>query len=185
MGGPGKDLIARHPIESARLRLEPIAPEHADGIFDAVMASRVELLPWMPWAREPSLRDTQEQTAYGLRKWESGSEFHFALIERETAAILGVMGLNAEADGSFELHYWIRSDRAGRGLTTEGCRALLDWAASQLRPRRLTLWAGRDNAASRRVAEKLGFVHLGPLDWTPEGGLGTFPAERYELRLET
>ena len=39
--------------------------------------------------------------------------------------------------------------------------------------------------ASRRVAEKLGFTHLGPLDWRPEGGLGDFAAESYELRFSS
>jgi hypothetical protein len=48
---------------------------------------------------------------------------------------------------------------------------------------RLTLWAGRENTASRRVATKLGFKHIGPLDWRPEGGLGSFDAESYVLEL--
>ena len=97
--------------------------------------------------------------------------------------MLGVAGLNRNGDGSVELHYWIRSDRAGRGLTTEACRALIAWAPGALGVRRLTLWAGRANTASRRVAAKLGFAHLGPLDWRPDGGLGTFDAESYELSL--
>jgi hypothetical protein len=33
------------------------------------------------------------------------------------------------------------------------------------------------------VAAKLGFSHLGPLDWQPEGGLGSFEAERYQLEI--
>lgn len=49
----------------------------------------------------------------------------------------------------------------------------------------MTLWAGRDNAASRRIAEKLGFTHIGPLGWRPQGGAGHFDAESYELRFET
>ena len=105
----------------------------------------------------------------------------FAVIERETGTVIGVVGLNAEDDGSFELHYWIRTDHAGRGLATEASRAVLDWARNARGATRFTLWAGRDNMASRRVAEKLGFVHLGPLDWRPHGGLGQFDAERYAL----
>jgi hypothetical protein len=42
--------------------------------------------------------------------------------------------------------------------------------------RRLTLWAGQDSTASRKVADKLGFTHRS-LDWKPEGGLGTFEAK--------
>lgn len=117
------------------------------------------------------------------RAWRAGHFYHFALIARESGAALGVAGLNREGDGAAELHYWIRSDHAGRGLTTEAGQALIAWARDQLGLARLTLWAGTENLASRRVAEKLGFRHVGPLAWRPEGGLGDFPAESYELSL--
>jgi RimJ/RimL family protein N-acetyltransferase len=118
------------------------------------------------------------------RDWLEDRAFHFALIERDTGGVLGVAGLNREAQDQAELHYWIRSDHAGRGLTTEACRALIDWARTSLQLSTLTLWAGRDNHASRRVAAKLGFKHLGPLEWRPEGGQGHFDAEYYELRFD-
>lgn len=146
-------------------------------------ASRAELLPWMPWAREPSLQGTTELTRRDVREWAADQVFNFALVDRADGSILGVAGLNREADRTAELHYWIRSDRAGRGLATEAGRALIAWARDVLGLERLTLWAGRDNAASRRVADKLGFTHVGPLGWRPEGGAGDFPAESYVLAL--
>lgn len=113
--------------------------------------------------------------------WRDGRVSHFAMIERETGDVLGIAGLNREGPDAAELHYWIRTDRAGRGLTTEACAALIAWARDGLALSHLTLWAGRENHASRRVADKLGFTHLGPLSWRPEGGLGNFDAESYEL----
>lgn len=183
MGGAGPDLSPpRLSVETERLILEPVTPEHAEGIYEATAASRKELLPWMPWAKEPSLEGTRTMAARSRGDWETGIHFHFALIERETGVVLGVAGLNAEPDDAPELHYWIRTDHTRRGLTTEAATALIDWARRELHAQRITLWAGRDNAGSRRVAEKLGFTHLGPLDWKPEGGSGTFDAESYELR---
>jgi ribosomal-protein-serine acetyltransferase len=158
-----------------------VTPAHADGLHEAVVASRKELLPWMPWAVDPTPDGSREQAARSQAEWKAGTRYHFALVERETGLVLGVAGLNAEKADAPELHYWIRTDHARRGLTTEACMALIDWARRELHVRSLTLWAGRDNAASRKVAEKLGFVHVGPLDWKPEGGLGTFDAESYEL----
>lgn len=163
--------------------LEPVSAAHADALFDATVASRDELLAWMPWARSPSLEGGRLQAAEAEREWNAGREFGFTLIERDSGEVVGVAGFNSEGEGAYELHYWIRSDRAGRGLTTEACRALIAFARKVLRAHRLTLWAGTDNAPSRRVAEKLGFRHTGPLDWQPEGGLGPFPAESYELSL--
>ena len=144
------------------------------------MASQTELLPWMPWARDPSLEGTRDETAKSALDWAAGKRFHFAAVERDSGMVLGVMGLAMEGEEA-ELSYWIRSDHASRGLTAEACRALIDWAMRTLGVRRLTLWAGRDNKPSRRLADKLGFEHLGPLDWQPAGGRGTFPAERYRL----
>ncbi len=137
----------------------------------------------MPWAREPALEGTLALTQRDEHAWRDDRVFHFAIVDRQSAEVLGVAGLNKEGPDAAELHYWIRSDHAGRGLTTEACRALIEWAREELHVTRLTLWAGRENLASRRVAEKLGFTHLGPLDWRPEGGLGDFAAESYELPL--
>lgn len=180
MDRPGQDV---RPIETDRLILEPVTPAHAAGLYEAVAASRKELLPWMPWAVDPTPDGSREQAARSERDWREGTHFHFALVERETGIVLGVAGYDMTGADAPELHYWIRTDHARRGLTTEAGRALVDWASRALHVHRITLWAGRDNVPSRRVAEKLGFVHLGPLGWRPEGGEGRFDAEAYELRL--
>jgi ribosomal-protein-serine acetyltransferase len=160
-----------------------VTPSHAEGLLAATLASREELLPWMPWARSPSMEGTIVMTQRAPRDWLEHRAYHFAMVERAGGMVLGVAGLNPETSSAAELHYWIRTDHAGRGLVTEACRALIGWAADECHLSKLTLWAGRDNVASRRVAEKLGFVHVGPLAWRPEGGLGEFDAERYELEL--
>ena len=170
-------------IETERLLLEPVTRAHAEGIYDAIVASQKELLPWMPWAKDPTLEGVRDHATRSEGDWAAHARFHFALIERESGTVLGVAGLNADKVDVPELHYWIRTDCSRRGLTTEACRAIIEWARRRLHARRLTLWAGTENAASRRVAEKLGFTHVGPLDWKPDGGLGAFDAESYELNL--
>lgn len=137
----------------------------------------------MPWAREPTLAGNLALTARDEEAWREDRFYHFAVIEKGSELALGIVGLNRQGKDSPELHYWIRTDHAGRGLATEAARALVEWARDELHAPRLRLWAGSENLASRRVAEKLGFVHLGPLHWRPEGGLGDFPAESYELVL--
>jgi RimJ/RimL family protein N-acetyltransferase len=175
--------IERVPLETERLLLEPIGLAHAEGLFEATVASRPELLPWMPWAREPTLDGARVEAAKGSNDWSDGSRFPFSMVDRNTGMVLGVVGLNREDNRTVELSYWIRSDHAGRGLTTEACLAVIEWAERELHVTRFTLWAGRDNHASRRVAVKLGFAHIGQLDWEPDGGLGTFAAESYEMKI--
>jgi len=167
----------REPLTTSRLRLEPVGPEHAEGIFEAAARSRPELRPWMPWADEP-LEWHRQQAAGAPQVWLGGAGYPFAI--RGDGRLLGVVVLSREEPGVWELAYWISSDAAGQGLTTEAAGAVLDWALERLYVKRFTLWAGRENAASRRVAEKLGFRHLGPTPEPKAGGLGPFPAELYE-----
>lgn len=174
-------MVEREVLRTERVDLEPLAPVHADALFGAIVESRPELLPWMPWAREPSPPTGNRRAAE--EAWYEGRKFSFVMVERATLQLIGVVGLDRVDPPTAGLRYWIRSSRAGLGLTTEACGALIAWAPHALGVRRLTLWAGRENRASRRVAVKLGFSHLGPLGWRPEGGLGTFEAERYELEL--
>ena len=168
----------RSTLTTSRLRLEPVAARHALGLYQAALGSRAQLLPWMPWATEITLESNEDYTAEAERAWAEDEEFHFAVTEN--GLVLGVIGLNRGHDRSAELHYWIRSDHAGRGCTTEAGVAILQWGAANLGLQRFTLWAGVDNRASRRVAEKLGFRDVGPLAEPMSGGLGTFVAESYE-----
>lgn len=137
----------------------------------------------MPWARSPSREGSLELTQRDERLWAEDRVFHFAVVEKDSGMVLGVAGINREGTNAGGLHYWIRTSHAGRGLTTEAGHALITWARDELHLPRLNLWAGSENHASRRVAEKLGFVHVGPLSWRPEGGFGDFSAESYELLL--
>ena len=167
----------REVMETRRLRLEPVSARHASGLYQAALTSRTQLLPWMPWAVEITLAGNRRYTAEARRAWRAGDEFHFAVLEEDL--VLGVMGLNRDGDRSAELHYWIRTDRAGRGYATEAGERVLVWGAEQLGLRTFTLWAGVENRASRHVAEKLRFRDVGPLAKPVEGGVGTFLAEGY------
>jgi RimJ/RimL family protein N-acetyltransferase len=139
----------------------------------------------MPWASSATPQGTLELTQRDERLWAEDRVFHFAVVEKESGMVLGVAGINREGPNAGGMHYWIRTSHSGRGLTTEAGLGLIAWARDELDLPRLNLWAGTDNHASRRVAQKLGFVHVGPLSWRPEGGLGDFPAESYELLLRS
>lgn len=95
---------------------------------------------------------------------------HFlaAIVPRESCwAILeagnlcGIVGLNPGPPGSrtAELGYWLGRAHWGQGIATEAAAAVVAWAPARFR--RLTSGWFRDNPASGRVLEKLGFVPTG------------------------
>jgi RimJ/RimL family protein N-acetyltransferase len=73
------------------------------------------------------------------------------------------------ADGAVELGYQVVPAHRRRGLTVEGCSALIDWAFTDSRPQYIVADCAAGNAASVRTLEKLGFQMLGArgdrLDW--------------------
>jgi ribosomal-protein-serine acetyltransferase len=174
--------IPRLPIQTARLVLEPVSHAHDGDLFQASIASRPELLPWMPWAVEVSM---ETQVAYtdgrGLPGWETGSPA-FAITEHGVA--IGVIGLDRHAEGEYEIHYWLETDRTGRGYVTEAAQALLVWARESLGATRILLNAGMENQRSLAVAERLGFTRDGELEGGMTGGsVAIFPAYRHHLDL--
>ena len=64
-----------------------------------------------------------------------------------------------EHDGECELGYWLGKPFWGQGLMTEAAQVLLQYAFDVLDVP--AVWSGyyEDNTKSRRVQEKLGFVH--------------------------
>ncbi len=72
----------------------------------------------MPWALEPSLHGAQAMASRDEQAWREDRVYQFAIVDRDSAMVLGVSGLYRKGPDVAELHYWIRSDHAGRGLTT-------------------------------------------------------------------
>lgn len=175
------NTLPREPLSTARLVLEPVSHSHDGDLFQASLASRAELLPWMPWAVDLSM---DAQAAYAERavsEWESGSPA-FAITELGMA--IGVIGLMRETDSEYEIHYWLATDQTGRGCVTEAAQALLGWARDRLGARRVVLHAGMDNRRSLAVAERLGFTRDGELEGGMAGGsVAVFPAYSHHLDL--
>jgi RimJ/RimL family protein N-acetyltransferase len=78
----------------------------------------------------------------------------------ETRSLIGHVGLSA-ARGSVEIGYAIEDARQGAGLATEAVTAMSGWALVELGLPEVLGIVGTDNAPSRRVLEKAGFLPIG------------------------
>jgi ribosomal-protein-alanine N-acetyltransferase len=80
----------------------------------------------------------------------------FTIIEEKaTGTVIGDCGLEI-IDAGAELGYDLRADRWGRGLATEAASGVRDLAVGALALPRVVSLIRVGNAASRRVAEKIG-----------------------------
>lgn len=88
---------------------------------------------------------------YGYGVW--------TVLLRETGEVIGRVGF--EQPEAPALGYMIAGPRQGRGLATECCQAVLRVAGEELGFTQVQARIHRENAASLRVIEKLGFVRCG------------------------
>ncbi|WP_198427501.1 GNAT family N-acetyltransferase [Streptomyces buecherae] len=122
-----------------------------------------------------------------LLDYRLGPAGRWAAVERATGSFLGWLSLQPPADGSVtdvELGYRLKASAWGRGLATEGSRALIDKGFAELGVQRVWAETMAVNTASRRVMEKAGLRYVrtfhahfdDPLPGTEHGEV------EYELR---
>ena len=78
--------------------------------------------------------------------------------------VVGAIGLGVNsANYRGRIGYWVAESERGRGVCTRALRLLSRWALEKLELQRVDLITDPDNAASQRVAEKVGFRREGVL----------------------
>ncbi|MEU4742314.1 GNAT family N-acetyltransferase [Actinosynnema sp. NPDC023658] len=123
----------------------------------------------------PSGPPSAEQAAKMLAEWQAHWAHdgigYWAVELPETGEVIGFGGLrHHEVDGErvLNLFYRFRPRHWGRGYASEMARAAVDWAGRARPDRPVAIITDPDNTPSQRVAEKLGFAHVGD-SRTPEG----------------
>ena len=71
-------------------------------------------------------------------------------------------GMGEDFDGFPEAGWILRADCAGQGLAGEAMRAVLEWFEATHGAQRIVCMTAPDNAASLKLAGKLGFVVMRP-----------------------
>jgi RimJ/RimL family protein N-acetyltransferase len=103
---------------------------------------------------------SRERTAHNIREWTREYERGLgllAVVYRPEGRLIGQCGLEEEGD-LFELGYMLDGGYWGKGLATEAARAVLEHGFGTLELPRIWATAMAENAASRRVMEKLGMT---------------------------
>jgi ribosomal-protein-serine acetyltransferase len=143
--------------KDGRITLRPLDMHDASAIYEAVLVSKQELMPWMDWCRPDY---SKEVTIEWLRNlpvaWEGGEGYEFGIFDTLSGQFLGGCGLNHINRFYLlaNLGYWVRSDRAGEGVATEAALLVAQFGFRELELQRVEIVAGVENRASRRVAEK-------------------------------
>jgi RimJ/RimL family protein N-acetyltransferase len=145
------------------IRLEPVTTDHLPLLRSLVADPGVQRFTRIPVPPPPDFPE-QWLAAYVVGR-EEGTRIGFAVVEAETGEQLGMAvapTIEPEA-ATAELGYVVAPGARGRGVATAALRLLTDWALSELGAERLELRISVDNVASKRVAERCGYVREGVL----------------------
>jgi RimJ/RimL family protein N-acetyltransferase len=136
---------------------------HQDAEAIRIVYSEPDIRHWMGWDGEPP-PDEAEALANIERAaaaWLDGSWAVFRIADRATDQVVGGVNLRLADHQIAEISYFVRESARGRGLATRAVRLVSRWAFDDLGIQRIELRVHPENNASRRVAEKAGFVFEG------------------------
>src|SRR5438552_822340 len=87
--------------------------------MDAIGRSQPELAQWLPWAVEMPTREAERDfLAQAVASFDAGIEFGYGVFETGTGDLVGGVGLVPRSTDCWEIGYWTRTDRTGRGYAT-------------------------------------------------------------------
>jgi ribosomal-protein-serine acetyltransferase len=163
-------------LRESRVLLRPYRGGDAEQVFAAIDESRDHLRPWVTWVdNNRTVDDVRDYCIRSQASWLLRTELALGIFDAVSGRYLGGTGLH-DPDWelrTFEIGYWLRVTATGYGYATESTRLLAEFALSRLQALRVTLRCDARNDASRRVAERAGFVLEGRLRSTSVAPDGT------------
>ena len=175
-------------IETERLILRPLTLDDADTAFHG-WTGDLEVAKYVSWLPHYSIDDTIEwlkEIEWNKDDTDSILQNYYiwGFVLKETGELFGSGGLIWEKDWQlFQVGYNIMKTHWNRGYTTEAMRAILSFASANLGIKKIAGGHAKENLASAKVIEKLGFVYDRD-DITPHiDGVRFFDSREYLLDL--
>lgn len=158
-------------LETERLRLRPLSIDDLD-VFASFYADP-EVMRYLGVGKTMDRNATEASVRRMLRSFEADGFGQLAVERKDDAEVIGRCGFlvwdaetlmvttEAAANGPTELEvgYALGRPYWGRGYATEAASAVRDEALGPMKRERLIAFIRPGNAASRRVAEKIGMSH--------------------------
>jgi RimJ/RimL family protein N-acetyltransferase len=161
------------PICTDRLSLRPFTPDAIDALLagdERRAAALVGAAFPMPLRPPPLMEEVLPMVRDRLRAFPAEEGWwSWLVVHEETARVVGSLGFGGppDAEGAVMIGYATYPESDGRGFATEATRALVLWALAHPEVSRVCASVPPWNAASKRVAEKVGMRVIGTV-WEEE-----------------
>jgi ribosomal-protein-alanine N-acetyltransferase len=176
-------------IETERLILRPLTFADADTAFSG-WTGDPDVAKYVSWLPHCSIDETIEWLKEIAWKQDlkgniiPSDNYIWGFVLKETGELFGSGGLIWKNDWQlFQVGYNIMKTHWNHGYTTEAMRAILKFAAITLGIKKVAGGHAKENLASAKVINKLGFIYNRD-DVTPHvDGIRSFDSRKYLLDL--
>jgi RimJ/RimL family protein N-acetyltransferase len=160
-------------IETSRLLIREFEPSDVDPVFRYTAEQQGIFFHENPTLTQSDVEDWLNELLR-LAQEPERMRHQFAVDLRESGTLIGTARVHVDVpddhQGSVGYAFW--HDHWGKGIATEAATAMLDFGFDQLGLHRIEATIDPDNAASVRIAEKLGMRlegHMKERFSTPDG----------------
>jgi len=146
------------------LTLVPRRADDAPEMFALVVRHRADLREWLTWIdTTQSIAEVRRYAQFARAQFESHMAFDFAI--RASGELVGSVGLHGLdwASRNAQIGYWLSPDARGRGIITRAVETVTAHALTRIGLHRVEIRCVVENARSRAVPERLGFIFEGVL----------------------
>jgi ribosomal-protein-alanine N-acetyltransferase len=148
-------------LQTERFILRAVSADDTQAMFDLMRIPEVNTYLGRP--AMTTMEQAEKRVSMFTSRFDRGEGFAWAITRREEGLFIGTVVLYSldTTHHRAVVGYTLHPDFWGQGAATEAMVAVIDFAFKTLGLHSLKADADPDNAASRRVAEKLGFVQEG------------------------
>ena len=148
------------PLADEAVLLRPPSPADVPEIAAACTDPEIARWTMVPTPYTPA--HARRFVAQARRWWRTGrTGAIFAIVERSSGRLVGMIGLEPAEPGLAEVGYWVAPGARRRGYATRAVRLVSTWAFADPTLVRLELHTMLGNEASGAVAVKAGFSREG------------------------
>tara|TARA_Y100001960_G_C14692083_1_gene836944 strand:- start:27 stop:641 length:615 start_codon:yes stop_codon:yes gene_type:complete len=147
-------------IITDRFMLEKVSEEfHAEEAYEVIDKNREYIGEFLDWCTpEYNLEDTIAFYKMQSENFDEEDSFDFVIIDNESDAIIGSIGIVVKSRGVGAVGYWLDAEQQGRGVMGECLNELIKVAFTESNFIRLNLHTLAENVKSQKVAKRAGFV---------------------------
>ena len=173
--------LSDFPLYTKRLVIRPLRPTDAEQAYRSIDLDK-EVSQFIN--RANSLKQKAERFEKLMASYEMENYGYFALAPIEADdQLIGWVGLTPlEGHPYTQLLYGLVRKVWGQGLGTEAAAAMMRYAFQRMKLSELVAVVNPENAASRKLLEKIGMTPRGHLNWPRQGLVEVYGIRRREYK---